>query len=196
MKALGMFSVVALLCAVTVFAEEPAATKTASVKSGPQVGEDVGPFTVTKVAGAPEDGVKSGTELCYRCKLGARPVVMVFARKVDANLVKLSSELDTIVGQNTEKKMGSFVNLLGESSDGLTKDAEKLATDAKLKNVAVVVPNAYKTGPESYSINDSAEVTVLIYRNSKVKVNYALAAGSLNDEAIKKILADTKEILN
>ena len=61
-----------------------AATASAEVTSGPQVGEPVGAFTVTKVTGNPDDGVEDGKTLCYRCKMGQRPVVMVFARSADA----------------------------------------------------------------------------------------------------------------
>ena len=60
-----------------------AAVASAEVTSGPQVGERVGAFTVTKVTGNPDDGVEDGKKLCYRCKMGQRPVVMVFARSAD-----------------------------------------------------------------------------------------------------------------
>ncbi len=188
MKAIRFLGVLVVLSAAAAIA--------ADLKSGPQPGEPVGAFEVTKVAGAPNDGVPAGEELCYRCKLGNRPVVMVFAHKVDSNLVKLANGLDGVVAKNQDKKMGSFVNLLGDNADGLKKDAQKLAADAKLENVAVVVPQSHKSGPESYSINDKADVTVLIYKDGMVKVNYALASGGLNEDAIKKILDDTKQILN
>src|SRR5687767_9660797 len=78
------------------------------LKSGPQKGEEVGAVEVVKVAGNANDGVKVGEELCYRCKLGNRPVVMVFARKADKNLAKLVKELDKVVAKNQEeKKMGA-----------------------------------------------------------------------------------------
>ncbi len=44
-------------------------------------GDPIGAFYVTKVAGADEDGVPVGEELCYRCKYGSRPMVMVFTSK-------------------------------------------------------------------------------------------------------------------
>ncbi len=38
----------------------------ADLESGLQVGQSVGPFQVVKVAGADDDGIKVGAELCYR----------------------------------------------------------------------------------------------------------------------------------
>ena len=66
----------------------------AEVTSGPQVGETVGAFTVTKVAGNPDDGFPVGRTGCYRCKTGSKPVVMVFARSADDKLAKLLKKID------------------------------------------------------------------------------------------------------
>lgn len=43
-----------------------AAAVAAELKSGLQEGDFVGPFDVVKCAGAEEDGVKQGRQLCYR----------------------------------------------------------------------------------------------------------------------------------
>ena len=53
-------------------------------KSGLQVGERIGAFYVTKLAGAEDDGVAVGKNLCYRCKNGGRPQVMVFTPTLKA----------------------------------------------------------------------------------------------------------------
>jgi len=167
-----------------------------SLKSGPQVGDEVGAFDVVKVAGATDDGVKVGDELCYRCKLGARPTVMVFARKADAALAKLVKELDTVVAHNKDKKFSSFVTLLGADADKLKADGEKVVSDSKAENVAVVVAKDHNDGPADYKIDPKAEVTVLIYREGKVEANHALSEGGLTDSEIKKIIADTSKIIN
>ena len=71
-----------------------AVVASAEVTSGPAVGDMVGAFTVTKVTGNPDDGVADGRTLCYRGKMGQRPVVMIFARSADEKLAKLCKELD------------------------------------------------------------------------------------------------------
>ncbi len=170
--------------------------RAAELKSGPQVGEFVGAFQVVKAAGAPDDGVKDGDQLCYRCKLGNRPAVMVFARNSDASLVKFVNLLDAVVAKNEDKKMASFVSLLGDKPDDLKSEAKDLAAKSKADHVAVVVPVDSKNGPEEYNISPQADITVLVYRGGKVAANHALSAGQLDDEAIKSILADTAKILN
>ncbi|MBC8352662.1 MAG: hypothetical protein H8E66_11770 [Planctomycetes bacterium] len=73
------------------------------VKSGLQAGALVGPFYVTKLAGAEEDGIKTGANLCYRCKNGGRPQVMVFTSSSDAQVVKLVQKLDEALDKNSSK---------------------------------------------------------------------------------------------
>lgn len=58
-----------LLCrsgVAAVFLAGAAAAAAAELKSGLQVGDSVGFFEVVKCAGAADDGVKAGQQLCYR----------------------------------------------------------------------------------------------------------------------------------
>ncbi len=165
------------------------------LKSGPQVGDTLGAFTVVKAAGAPHDGVSVGEQLCYRCRMGNRPMVLIFAHTADAGLTSLVKQVDAVVAKNEEKKMGSFVSLLGDKPDDLKTAAAKLVADSGVEHVAVVVPEAQPNGPEDYKLSSSADVTVIIYRQGTVVANHALPAGGLTDEAIKSIVADTSKIL-
>jgi hypothetical protein len=182
-------------CLAVVLSLAAGSVLAAELKSGPQPGDDVGAFQVEKVAGAVNDNVEPGKHLCYRCMLGSKPVVMVFARKADANLASLATQLDKKVADNSSKKLSSFVNLLGKDPAALKSTAKEFATKNKLENVALVVPEDNENGPSDYQISPNAEVTVLIYRNGKVEATHAVAPGKLDKAEIDKILADTKLIL-
>lgn len=174
-----------------------ASVRAAELASGPQPGDTLGPYEVTKVAGAPEDGVPVGEELCYRCKMGNRPVIMIFSRNADSSLANLVKRVDSVVAQNkTDHNMASFVSLIGADSDALATAGKKVADESKAENVAFVVPKDQPNGPASYDINPAAETTVLIYVKGTVAANHALPAGGLDDAAIDSIVADTAKILN
>lgn len=179
---------VAFVAVASVNAEE--------LKSGPQVGEAVGAFTVEKCAGNDSDGVSAGDKLCYRCMLGKRPVVAIFARTPDSKLAQLVQEIDGVVAHNEDKKLASFVNLLGEDPEQLKSHAKKLVSESKASKVAVVVPVDHEQGPKNYKLNPDADVTVLVYNNGKVEANYALPAGKLNKAIIEKISASANELVN
>jgi hypothetical protein len=160
----------------------------ADVTSGPQAGEMVGAFTVTKVTGNPDDGVDNGRTLCYRCKMGQRPVVMVFARSADEKLAKLLKKIEEEVEEHQSEKLTSFVNMIGTDAESLKKAATDFAAKHGLKRIAFVVPEHAENGPPDFKIAPDADVTVVCYKGGEVKANHAFAKGGLTDDKIKAVV--------
>ena len=164
--------------------------------SGLAPGEEVDAFDVEKCAGAVNDGKEIGANFCYRCALGNKPVVVVFARKADASLAKLVRKLEESIAAHKEQELSSFVNLLGPNAEELKATAKKFGANNKVEYVALVVPQDNENGPPEYKINPEAEVTVMLYRQGKVEANHSFAAGKLDEQGIASIIKDTSKILN
>ena len=173
--------------------KEASAKETAALKSGLQTGKMIGAFYVTKCAGAAEDGVEVGKNLCYRCKNGGRPQVMVFTRNWDKSVAGLVKELDSAVAKHEKKELRAFVNLLGKDKNELKVAAKKFGETTKAKTIPFVVPNEFKNGPEDYGLNPKAELTVIIAKGGKVVANHAYAKGQLDKKAVGSILKDVSE---
>lgn len=188
MKQLTMFTMaIVLFSGVSLLTAE-------ETKSGLQSGEHVGPFYVTKLCGADDDGVTAGKNLCYRCKNGGRPQVMVFTRSSDENVVKLVRQLDKAIPENDSKQLRAFVNVLGEDKTAGKSTAEKLAESSEAKNVPFVLPNEFENGPADYGINPKADVTIIMVNGGKVIANHA--AGSAKDLNVQAVVDDLSKILN
>jgi hypothetical protein len=170
------------------FVAAMAATASAEITSGPQVGDSVGAFTVTKVAGNPDDGFPVGRSGCYRCKTGAKPVVMVFARTGDEKLAKLLKKIEEEVEEHQDEKLMSFVNMIGADAETLKKATEEFAGKHGITRIAFVVPEDAKDGPADFKIAPDADLTVVCYKEGQVKANHAFAKGSLTDEKIDAIV--------
>ena len=127
------------------------ATASAEVTSGPQVGDRVGAFTVTKVAGNPDDGFPAGRSGCYRCKTGSKPVVMVFARSADEQFAKLLKEIDEEVEEHADDKMMCFVNMIGADADSLPAVAQADADTGAGADAAAARTRARPSQSESTS---------------------------------------------
>ena len=123
---LGLGLCVALVVSGNAMAEN-------AVKSGPQQGDRLNAFNVTKVAGATSDGVSEGQNLCYRCKNGSRPQVIVFTRSTDAKVAELVRKLDKAMTKNESSQLRVFVNLLGDDKEDLADEAKKFAASSKAK---------------------------------------------------------------
>ncbi len=148
-------------------------------------GDDIGPFYVTKVAG-PEDGVEKGKTLCYRCKYGARPMVMVFARETTGKVAELVKQLDGAVAKNEDAQLRSFLTVFGADAEALQKQAEKVALTAGVKNVPVVVAEDTESGPSTYKLDPKAEVTVVMAKDGKVTSQHTFTAADIDVAAVMK----------
>ena len=113
---------------------------------------------------------------------------MVFAKKNDDNLASLVKQLDKAVSEFEEVKLQAVVHLLGEDRDALLEEAKKIET----KGIPVTVPVESETGPENWSINPEADLTVFTYIGKKVTASHGYVDVSKKD--LKQILTSVKKI--
>ena len=71
----------------------------------------------------------------------------------------------------------SFVNMIGTDAESLKKAAAEFVAKHGIKRVAFVVPEDAKDGPENFKIAPDADLTVVCYKEGKVKANHAFAEG-------------------
>ena len=192
MKSFVSVAIVLAMAAGTLLPAHGAESST-ELKSGLQPGKQIGAFYVTKCAGAEKDGVEVGKNLCYRCKNGGRPQVMVFTRDWSQPVAGLVKELDSAVAKHEKQQLRAFVNLLGKDKNDLKKAAKSFGETVKAKSIPFVVPNEFKNGPENYGINPQADLTVIIAKGGKVVANHAYAEGKLDKQAVAGILKDVEE---
>ena len=166
----------------------------AEIQSGPAVGDYLGPFTVMKVAGAAEDGVEEGSQLCYRCKNQQRPQVVVFTRSNDQKVTDLVQKLDAAMNEHADDQLRVFVNVLNTEEESAMKTAKQIASDSGAENVPFVVPNEHTTGPKNYSLSQDAEITITMANNSKVLGNVSVQNAS--DLDIKMVMDKVDAMLN
>ena len=177
-----------VLAALVAVAVTAAGVASADLTSGPQPGESVGAFTVTKVAGNANDGVAEGKSLCYRCKMGNRPVVMIFARTADQSLAKLIDELEEELKEHESDKLTGFVNMIGSDAESLKVAAAKFVKDNGIQRVAFVVPEDAQNGPDNLKIAPEADLTVVCYKGGKVMASHAFKKGELNGDKIGEVV--------
>lgn len=166
---------IAVLLALAAMQEKPVLsqapnqlTKPAQTRSSLRQGDSVGVFYVTKVAGADDDGVRPGEQLCYRCRYGSSPMVMVFARRTGGRVTELVKRIDRAVFSNRKRRLKGLVTMMGDSSSAVKAAAGEVAAAAKVEHVPVVVAKEVKTGPLNYKLPADADVTVVVAKDSQV----------------------------
>lgn len=119
-------------------------------------------------------------------------MVCVFARKTSEPLASLVKKIDEKIGENNRLK--AFVVVLTERTDKTAAaELKKLAGDAGIKHVPLTL-HQDPVGPADYEIAKDADITVLMWKGTKVKANHAYK-GELTDEEIDAIVADVPKVL-
>jgi len=179
-----------LMACLTLVASVGVAVAAEKVQSGLEKGAKVPAFYVKDVTGPAKDG----DELCYRCRYGNQPVVTIFAKEMTDEVAALTKELDAIVAKNRDQKMAGFVVVM---SNDPAKAAPSLAKTAESMKIEQLPLTTFKgtAGPKGYKINEKADVTVMMWVEGTVKVSEGFNKGDLTKEAISKVAAETKQIL-
>ena len=120
---------------------------------------------------------------------------MIFARKTDDHLASLVKQIDKLVGENADKGMKAFVNVLGEDRATLEDAAKEFGKDQQFENVPITVPVEFENGPANFGINPRAETVVVLYVGRKVVANHAAGPGEANDDFVKEVVQDVPKIL-
>ena len=179
-----------MACVALVVASVGLAVAAEKLESGLAKGAKVPAFNVKDVTGPNKDG----DELCYRCRYGNQPVVTIFAKEMTEEVAALTKELDSVVAKNRDQKMAGFVVLISSDPAKAAASLEKTAKDKKIEQLPLTTFKG-TTGPKGYNLNDKADVTVMMWVESTVKVSEGFNKGGLTKEAIAKLVADTKQIL-
>jgi hypothetical protein len=182
MRRRSIVAIAALHClAVAVGAAEP-------LKSGLQPGERLSavfePVNVT--------GPNAGKPHCLVCENGLSPVVMIFAREPSDRLVELLTQVDAATARHRKAELGSFVVFLSDQ-EGLDKKLADIAKKHELKQIVLAIDAP--AGPEGFAVAKDADVTVVLYREHRVKANHAFRKGELDAKAIDRVVGDISKII-
>lgn len=165
----------------------------AALRSGPQPGERMLPFTSNMVTGP-----HRGQQYCYVCQLKDEPAVLAFVRHPDEATARLLREIrDAARERRADHLFGWMVFLGGESTEAQTameRQAYELAraSDATTLPVSVL---GDPQGPPGYVIAPEAEVTLVMFRGGKVLYNRSYRAKEWTNRSAESALKELDKVL-
>ncbi len=171
-------------------------------KAGLKVGNDLpGPFHAYNINGKRF----KGRFHCLVCEHGLNPAVMVIVRGTDQSadhpLRKLLPELDKYVQKYQKDRLAAFAVFLDEGlPDVVTNDEVRDGLAKKLDEAfpalkEVVLSLAGKDDLEKYQLDDTAEVTVVLYNRYKILAVHTFKKDKLSDGDVKSLLEEVVQKL-
>ena len=153
----------------------------AALKSGPEVGSTVHAFFVRAVTGPHQS-----RSVCYVCRYGARPVVMVLLQGVDPNAPKLLKAIDRIVDAGRVEGARSFGVLVTDESARVVPILQTMAFDEKIELPLTAATSAVASST-CHNLHPDATTTVVLYRDQKVVATYGFRRGDLTAATIDEL---------
>lgn len=119
-------------------------------------------------------------------------MVCVFAREISEPLTSLVKNIDSKIADHHALK--SFVVILTDDADKTSAKLKQLAEKHGISNVPLTLIEGAE-GPSEYKIAKNADITVMMWRQTKVKVNHSFAKGELTAAKVKDVVADISKIM-
>lgn len=161
---------------------QASSSKAEPLRSGLKVGEKVQTFYVRAITGPLKN-----KSVCYVCRNGDRPVVMIFVRRITPELKKLLKAIDAEIDAHRAAGLRGFGVFLAGDGNELLPQVQTLAFDEKI-NLPLTIAAAPSDGSAGGTIHPDAAVTVMLYRDQTVAANFAYRADELQEREIERII--------
>ncbi len=157
--------------------------------SGRAVGQRVPSFYVRAVTGPLRN-----KSVCYVCRNGTRPCVMVIFRDLEPGLSGLLQQIDKLVDRNRAVGLRSFGVLISNQPGQAISRLQTLAFNEKISLPLTVTTDAVST-PACQNIHPQAAVTVVLYHRQRVIRRFAFRANELKTTGTKDVLTGIRRLL-
>jgi len=168
--------------------EKPRDQDKQTVYSGPQVDEQLSPFSVTLALGESAGKTIDPVKLAQ-----GKPMLLVFLHDVNRQSISMTRVLTQYAQSRAKEGLHSTVILLGDDATG-AQDTLKRIQHALTPGVPTGVSPDGREGPGSYGLNRSVQLTILVAKNDRVTANFALVQPSLQVDLPKVASAIVAQI--
>lgn len=157
-----------------VAADEVAIVGSSALVSGRAIGERVPQFYSRVVTGP-----LMNRSVCFVCRYGDRPVVMVLARKMGPELRPLLRNVDRVVEQHRAGGLRSFGVLVSDQAFPAIGSVQTFAFNNRIA-MPLTVGSETITDSSAQNLHADAVVTIVLYHRQTVAARFALRAEELD----------------
>lgn len=159
------------------------------LRSGPRRGATIHQFFVRAVTGPHRN-----RSVCYVCRYGARPVVMVLIQKVDPEIATLLKAIDKVVDENRVKGLRSFGVLVTDESSKAVPILQTMAFDEQIRMPLTSATTAV-AGASCHNLHKEAATTVVLYRNQQAEKNVVFGLGRIDTMSVNQLTQQIRRLI-
>jgi hypothetical protein len=168
--------------------ESPIVVATNSSAASGKIGDEVPSFYVRAVTGP-----LAGKSVCYVCRHGDRPVVMVLLRELGADATALLNELNQTVDRHRAEGLRCFAVLVTGTPQREAPRLQTLAFDEKL-DLPLTLASEAVAAEAALNVDSEAAITVVLYEDRRIVSRFAHRSGSCNESARREIVSAAEKL--
>ena len=186
-RIVGLAAICCVSVVLSLSADETASSPSNPLRSGPVAGKEIPSFFVRAITGP-----QMNRSVCFVCRNGDRPVVMVVLRRLETGTASVLKAVDELVDRRRADGLRAFSVMLSDEPSKVAPNLQTVSFDEKLSMPLSV-------GPETLGERDllcvdaAASATIVVYRNRKVIWTAALRSSEMRDDAVRT--RRTREII-
>ncbi|MCY2964714.1 MAG: hypothetical protein NT069_13935 [Planctomycetota bacterium] len=158
------------------------------VAGGLKSGDKVPNFYVRAITGPLQS-----KSVCYVCRNGDRPVAMILVRRIIPELETLLKGIDRVVDGHRAEGLRSFAVFVSRDSRTLLPQVQTLAFNGKI-GLPMTIAAAPTEGPGFRGLPDDVAVSVVLYRDLKVRHSFSFHDDELTRESIDRVLEAARDL--
>ncbi len=158
------------------------------VAGGLKSGDKVPNFYVRAITGPLQS-----KSVCYVCRNGDRPVAMILVRRIVPELETLLQGIDRVVDGHRAEGLRSFAVFVSRDSRTLLPQVQTLAFNGKI-GLPMTIAAAPTEGPGFRGLPDDVAVSVVLYRDLKVRHSFSFHDDELTRESIDRVLDAARDL--
>lgn len=139
-------------------------------------------------------GPLAGKSVCYVCRNGDRPVVIVLLRDLGPDTAPLLKDLDRTVNRHRADGLRCFAVLLTDTPQRDAARLQTLAFDEKIDLPLTVTGEATTQGSTLAFPRDSA-VSIVTYQDRRIVERFLFKSGKCDENARQSIIAASEKLL-
>ena len=152
-------------------------------------GDEIPSFYVRAVTGP-----QAGKSVCYVCRNGDRPVVLVLLKELGPDTAALLKDLDRSVNRHRADGLRCFAVFLTDSPQKDSARLQTLAFDEKI-DVPLTLAGEAATQGSSVAVPVGATISVITYHDRRIVQRFSFKPGACDESARRSIISASEKLI-
>lgn len=153
------------------------------------IGAEIPSFYVRAVTGP-----QAGKSVCYVCRNGDRPVVLVLLKELSPDTAALLKELDRSVNRHRADGLRCFAVFLTDTPQKDSARLQTMAFDEKI-DIPLTLAGEAATQGSSVAVPVGTTISVITYHDRRIVQRFSFKPGTCDESARRTIISASEKLI-